>query len=161
MKEGSKYQPLQDYLRGSNQKEVILTFQEIEDIMNDTLPKSAWKKKVWWSNRSKGALQALAWMEVGYRVENVDLEQEIITFRQPPQKYEVKIVDGTVLWNGYLIKALRRHMRLTQAEFAKELGVYQQTVSKWESNAFEPTLATSKYLSLFAKQVGFKYGKDS
>lgn len=155
MKEGSKYQPLQDYLRGSSQNEIILTFKEIEDIINYTLPKSAWTKKAWWSNRTKGALQALAWMEVGYRVENVDLEQENVTFRQPPQKYEVEIVDDTVLWNGELIKALRRHMRLTQAEFAKELGVYQQTVSKWENNAFKPTLATSKYLTLFAKQVGF------
>ncbi len=156
MKEGSKYQLLQDYLLNSKQGEVILTFTEIEDIMGDILPKSAWENKAWWSNRTKGALQAKAWMEAEYRVENVDFEQETITFRQPPKTYEVEVVDNTILWNGKLIKALRRHMGLTQTEFAKELGVYQQTVSKWENNAFEPTLATSKYLTMFAKQVGFE-----
>ncbi len=156
MKEGTKYQPLQDYLRNSKQGEVILTFKQIEDIIDDILPKSAWKTKAWWSNRSKGALQAKAWMEAKYRVENVDIEQETITFRQPPKTYEVEVVGDTILWNGKLIKALRRYMGLTQAEFARELGVYQQTVSKWENNAFEPTLATSKYLTMFSKQVGFE-----
>jgi DNA-binding transcriptional regulator YiaG len=51
-------------------------------------------------------------------------------------------------------------MGLTQAEFAERLGVYQQTVSQWENAAYEPTLATSKYLSLIAEQAGFKYGGE-
>ena len=161
MKEGSKYQPLQDYLRGSKQEEVILTLPEIEEIMNDTLPKSAWTKKAWWSNRTKGAWQSLAWMEVGYRVENIDLERETITFRQPPQKYEVEIVDDTVLWNGELIKALRRHMGLTQAEFAKKLGVRQTTISQWESNNYQIPLSMSKYLELVASTAKFQYKSKS
>lgn len=155
MKEGSKYQPLQDYLRSSKQAEVILTFGQIEDIMGDNLPNSARKKKAWWSNRSKGALQALAWMEVEYRVENVDLEQETITFRQPPKTYEVEVVDNTILWNGKLIKALRRHMGLTQAEFAEKLGVRQQTVSEWENGMYEPTRATCKLLDFVARDAEF------
>ena len=62
----------------------------------------------------------------------------------------------TVLWNAELIKALRRHMGLTQAEFAERLGVRQATVSQWENKAYEPTLATSKYLTLIAEQAGFQ-----
>ncbi|MEQ9236407.1 helix-turn-helix domain-containing protein [Coleofasciculus sp. E2-BRE-01] len=157
MKPDSKYQPLLEFLRQSNQAEVILTFAEIEEIMNDTLPDSAHKKRAWWSNRSKGALQASAWMEAGYRVEDVDLEQQRVTFRQPTAKPKVQRVGDTVLWNAQLIKALRRHMGLTQAEFAQKLGVYQQTVSQWENSAYEPTLATSKYLTLIAQQAGFEY----
>ncbi len=157
MKEGSKYQPLQDYLRGSSQNEIILTFKEIEDIINYTLPKSAWTKKAWWSNRTKGAWQSLAWMEIGYRVENLDLEKETVTFRQPPQKYEVEIVDDTVLWNGELIKALRRHMKLTQTEFARKLGVRQQTVSEWENNVYEPTRASCKLLDFVARDAKFNF----
>ncbi|HAX78498.1 MAG TPA: transcriptional regulator [Cyanobacteria bacterium UBA11372] len=156
MKEGSKYQPLLEFLRGSNQNEVILTFAEIEALMNDSLPNSAKSNKAWWSNRTKGALHAEAWMEAGYRVEDVDFNHKCVTFRKPPTSYQVQRVDGAVLWNSTLIKALRLHMGQTQAEFAKTLGVRQATVSQWENSAYEPTLATSKYLTLIAEQAGFK-----
>jgi DNA-binding transcriptional regulator YiaG len=156
MKEGSKYQPLLEFLRDNNQPEVILTFAQIEALMQDTLPDSARSQKAWWSNRSKGAWQASAWIEAGYRVVDVDFEQQRVTFRKPPSKVQIQRVGDTVLWNGELIKALRRHMGLTQAEFAERLGVYQQTVSQWENGAYEPTLATSKYLTLVAQQARFK-----
>ncbi|MEQ9357800.1 helix-turn-helix domain-containing protein [Coleofasciculus chthonoplastes] len=155
MKPDSKYQPLLEFLQESNQAEVILTFAEIEELMNDTLPDSARQKRAWWSNRRKGALQANAWMEAGYWVEDIDLEQQRVTFRQPTAKPKVPRMGDTVLWNAQLIKALRRYMGLTQAEFAQKLGVRQATVSQWENSAYEPTLATSKYLSLIAEQAGF------
>jgi len=156
MKEGSKYQPLLEFLRGSNQSEVVLTFAEIEALMNNPLPDSAKSKRAWWSNRSKGALQASAWMEAGYRVEDMDLDGQRVTFRKPTTGYEVQRVGDTVLWNSELIKALRLHMALTQAEFADRLGVRQATVSQWENKAYEPTLATSKYLTLIAEQAEFR-----
>jgi len=160
MKEGSKYQPLLEHLCGSNQHEVTLTFAQMEALMNEALPESARSKRAWWSNRSKGALQASAWMEAGYRVEDVDLDRQQVTFRKSTIKYQVQRVGDTVLWNRELIKALRRHMGLTQVEFAQRLGVYQQTVSQWEKGAYEPTLATSKYLTLIAEQAGFKYREN-
>ncbi|QSJ18323.1 helix-turn-helix transcriptional regulator [Nostoc sp. UHCC 0702] len=157
MKEGSKYQPLLDFLRGSDQNEITLSFAEIETLIKDTLPNSAKSKRAWWSNRSKGALQASAWIEAGYRVEDVDFDKQQVRFFKPPNNYRVQLQGDTVLWNAELIKALRLHMGLTQAEFAQRLGVYQQTVSQWENSAYEPTLATSKYLTLVADQAGFKY----
>ncbi len=155
MKEGSKYQPLLEYLCGSNQHEVTLTFAQIEALMNEALPESARSKRAWWSNRTKGALQASAWMEAGYRVEDVDLDRQQVTFRKSTINYQVQRVGDTVLWNSQLIKALRLHMGLTQAEFAQRLGVRQATVSQWENSAYEPTLATSKYLTLIAEQARF------
>jgi DNA-binding XRE family transcriptional regulator len=155
MKEGSKYQPLLEFLRDNNQPEVILTFAQIEALMNDTLPDSARSQRAWWSNRSKGAWQASAWMEAGYRVEDVDFEQQRVTFGKPPSKVQVPRVGDTELWNSELIKALRRHMGLTQAEFAQRLGVRQKTVSNWENGLYEPTRATCKHLELVAERVGF------
>jgi len=155
MKEGSKYQPLLEHLCGSNQHEVTLTFAQIETLMNEALPESARSKRAWWSNRTKGALQASAWMEAGYRVEDVDLDRQQVTFRKSTINYQVQRVGDTVLWNSQLIKALRLHMGLTQAEFAQRLGVRQATVSQWENSAYEPTLATSKYLTLIAEQARF------
>ncbi|HAG82729.1 MAG TPA: transcriptional regulator [Cyanobacteria bacterium UBA12227] len=157
MREGSKYQPLLEFLRGSNQNEVILTFGEIEALMNDSLPDSAKEKRAWWSNRTKGALQASAWMEAGYRVEDVDLDRQRVTFRKPTIKPKVPQVSNTGVWNSELIKALRLHMGLTQAEFAKQLGVRQQTVSEWENGVYEPTRSKSKHLDLVAQTVGFTY----
>ncbi len=161
MKPDSKYQPLWAFLQQSNQAEVILTFTEIEEIMNDTLPDSAREKRAWWSNRSKGALQASAWMEAGYRVEDVDFAQQRVTFRQPTAKPKVQPIVNTELWNSELIKSLRRQMGLTQAEFAQRLGVRQATVSEWEKGIHAPSRAMSKYLTMFAQQAEFDVEEES
>ncbi|MEQ8959203.1 MAG: helix-turn-helix domain-containing protein, partial [Coleofasciculus sp. C2-GNP5-27] len=136
-------------------------FTEIEEIMNDTLPDSAREKRAWWSNRSKGALQASAWMEAGYRVEDVDFAQQRVTFRQPTAKPKVQPIVNTELWNSELIKSLRRQMGLTQAEFAQRLGVRQATVSEWEKGIHAPSRAMSKYLTMFAQQAEFDVEEES
>jgi DNA-binding transcriptional regulator YiaG len=161
MKEGSKYQPLLEFLRDSNQDDVTLTFAEIEALMNDSLPDSARSKRAWWSNRGQGALQASAWMEVGYRVEDVDLDSQRVTFHKPTTNYQVQPVSKTVQWNGALIKALRRHMGLTQAELAQQIGVRQATVSEWEKGIRTPNRAMSKYLTIVADQAKFNTGEES
>lgn len=157
MKGGSKYQPLREFLCGSNQGEITLSFTEIETLINDTLPNSAKNNRAWWSNRSKGALQASAWIQAGYRVKAVDFNQQQVEFQRPPHKYRVQMVGDTVMWNSELIKALRLHLGLTQAEFAATLGVVQKTVSNWENNLYTPPLATAKHLGLVAERAEFKY----
>jgi DNA-binding transcriptional regulator YiaG len=157
IKGGSKYQPLLDYLRRSDRLQVTLTFAEIERLMGAVLPPSARQKRTWWSNRRKGALQATAWTDAGYVVSELDLEQEQVTFQKPPAIYKVRQVEGTVQWDGELVKALRQHMGLTQAQFAKQLGVRQQTVSEWEKGVYSPTRASSNHLTLFAEKAAFEY----
>ncbi len=157
MKGGSKYQPLLEYLRGSSQSEIILTFTEIETLMGATLPDSARNEQRWWGNRSKGALQASAWMNAGYLVAELDLDGERVTFRKPTSGYKVQPVANTVQWNSDSIKALRLQMGLTQSQLAEELGVRQQTVSEWENGMYEPTRASSKHLGIVAEKAGFKY----
>ncbi|BAZ31856.1 hypothetical protein NIES4074_43290 [Cylindrospermum sp. NIES-4074] len=161
MREGSKYQLLLDFLRGSQQNDVILSFAEIETLIHDSLPDSAKTKSAWWSNRKKGALQASAWMGAGYRVENVDFEQQQVRFVKPPEKVPVQRSGKAGIWNADLIKALRLHMNLTQTEFGERLGVRQGTVSEWETGAYEPSRSTSKHLELIAQMVGFAYQQES
>ena len=161
MREGSKYQPLLDYLHECNLGEVTLTFAEIEALMNDQLPASARTKRGWWSNRTKGALQASAWMEAGYRVEDVDLDEQKVTFRKYIPKIQVQQVSDNIRWNDELIKALRLHTGLTQAEFAEQLGVRQATVSDWEQGIHAPSRAISRYLTLIADRAGFTIEKNS
>jgi DNA-binding transcriptional regulator YiaG len=161
MKEGSKYYPLFTYLKESGQDEVLLTLSQIETLLNTSLPRSAWTHRGWWSNRSKGALQAAAWMDAGYHVTDLNLDAERVTFARPKLIYTVKQVGDTVLWDRELIKALRQHMRLTQVQLAEELGVRHQTISEWETGAYSPSRATSKYLSLVAERAGFQYEVES
>lgn len=154
----SKYNPLHTYLRRIDRREVTLTFAEIEAILQCPLPESARQQKAWWSNRNKGALQARAWRSADYSVEHLDIENSRVTFRKPPDQYMARQVGDAVLWDGELVKALRRHMRLTQGELAEQLGVRQQTVSEWEKGVYQPTRRRSKSLAIVAERVGFVYG---
>lgn len=60
-------------------------------------------------------------------------------------------------WNKDSIRALRRHMGLTQVELAKVLGIRQQTVSEWESGVYKPRGATITLLNIVADRSGFRY----
>ena len=126
--------------------------------MSAPLPASTRTRRAWWSNRSRGAVQADAWMGTGYHVETIDLENERITFRKPGIIYNVQRQGDTVLWNADLIKSLRHHMHWTQFDLADKLGMRQQTISEWENELYEPKRSSSKLLSLIAEQAGFEYG---
>ena len=60
-------------------------------------------------------------------------------------------------WDGVQVKMLRRHLKLTQTELAEELGVRQQTVSEWETNAYQPRGASARLLSMIAEHADFEY----
>jgi DNA-binding transcriptional regulator YiaG len=62
-----------------------------------------------------------------------------------------------VKWDARSVKGLRRHLALTQAELADELGVRQQTVSEWETGQYTPRGASEKLLNIVAEHGGFPY----
>lgn len=61
-------------------------------------------------------------------------------------------------WDRQRIKALRRHLDLSQDELALELGMRQQTISEWETGRYEPRGGSAKLLTLVAERAGFEYG---
>ena len=160
MKEGTKYHPLYLHLHRLNAEENRLTFKEIETLLGVRLPNSARTHRAWWSNRGRGSVQAKAWMGAGYHVVNIDLEAQQITFRKPGLVYNVRREGKIVLWDADLVKALRHHMQMSQAELAEELGVRQPTISEWETSAYIPKRSTSKLLTMVAKEAGFEYKVD-
>lgn len=156
IKPGSKYYPLFEHLQQCKQEKMTLTFAKIEAIINDSLPATAFTQKNWWSNRdSPSALQAGAWVNSGYHVEAVDFEQKTVTFCEFSAEYHIEHKDGAIVWQRDAIKALRKHMSLTQAAFAEELGVRRQTVSEWENGVYAPDRSTTKFLQLIAKHANF------
>ena len=74
-----KYTPLEDYLRGLpvNQREVVLSFEQIERIINAKLPPSAYGYQQWWENEKEGNhVNARAWANAGWKVEGVDFSEK-------------------------------------------------------------------------------------
>ena len=157
MKKGSKYYSLYAHLKQNQTTSLTLTLSTIEQILGLSLPNSARVQRGWWSNRSKGALQAQAWMNAGYHVTKIDLAESQISFSKPKLTYEARQLGDTVQWTGELINGLRQHMGLKQGAMADELGVRQQTISEWERGSYLPSRSTSKYLSLVAERAGFSY----
>jgi DNA-binding transcriptional regulator YiaG len=62
-----------------------------------------------------------------------------------------------IRWDGPGVRALRRHMRLTQSKLAEELGTRQQTISEWETGMYRPRGTSATLLTLVAERSGFKY----
>ena len=60
-------------------------------------------------------------------------------------------------WDARAVAELRAALGLTQAEFARALGVRQQTVSEWEQGQYLPRGASARLLSIIADRSGFKY----
>ena len=156
-KPGSKYYNLYKTLRSRDDKQISLSFKEIETIIESDLPPSARKNKEYWSNRGKGGVQAAAWMDAGFHVKDVDLRAEEATFSKPVHHYVVNSEVDDVRWDGQMIHALRKSMDMNQSEFAVVLGVRQQTISEWENDVYLPTRARSNHITMIAERRDFLY----
>ena len=74
----SKYAPLEQMLSLSAQDNVNMTFEEIEAILGFPLPASAYTHRPWWANG--GHSQASAWLDAGYKVTQVNLSEQTVSF---------------------------------------------------------------------------------
>ena len=52
---------------------------------------------------------------------------------------------------------MRRHLGLTQAKLAEELGIRQQTISEWETGMYQPRGTSATLLNIIAERSGFDY----
>jgi DNA-binding transcriptional regulator YiaG len=64
-------------------------------------------------------------------------------------------------WDAEGVKALRRHLGLTQDQMAQELGARQQTISEWETGVYQPRGVSERFLSLIAERAGFEYSAEA
>lgn len=56
-------------------------------------------------------------------------------------------------------KEIRCKALLTQAEFAKVLGVHTETVRAWERGRFKPSLKAQRKIVAFCKENGVDYDR--
>ncbi len=74
-----KYTPLENHLRGlpANQKEVTLSFEQIEGILNSKLPSSAYEDERWWEHETEGNhVNKRAWANAGWRIDSLDVNNK-------------------------------------------------------------------------------------
>jgi hypothetical protein len=74
-----KYAPLENYLRDlpESQSEVTLRFEEIESILNDKLPSSAYEDQRWWEHETEANhVNKRAWANAGWQVERLDVNEK-------------------------------------------------------------------------------------
>ena len=64
-------------------------------------------------------------------------------------------------WDAGSVRALRRHLGLTQSGLAEELGTRQATISEWEQGLYRPRGASARLLDLVAERAGFEYGSEA
>ncbi len=71
----TKYEPLEIYLGSQSRtiQEVSLSFKEIEGIISNTLPRSAYEYRAWWGNQRETSSrpQAKSWLKAGFEVDSV------------------------------------------------------------------------------------------
>jgi DNA-binding transcriptional regulator YiaG len=60
-------------------------------------------------------------------------------------------------WNKEEIRALRKHLNLTQVKLAEQLGTRQQTISEWEKGMYQPRGTSATLLNIVAERTGFVY----
>ena len=75
--------PLANYLRGlpASQKEVTLTFRQIENILAGQLPSSAYEDERWWEHETEGNhVTRRAWSQAGWRVHTLDVAKKWVEF---------------------------------------------------------------------------------
>jgi hypothetical protein len=78
-----KYTPLEQHLKAipASQKEVTLSFQQIEGILEDKLPASAYEDRRWWDHEKEGNhVNARAWANAGWQVDTVNFEGKWVRF---------------------------------------------------------------------------------
>jgi hypothetical protein len=78
----AKYDSLKEFLERSPRGTVSMTFGEVGELVGG-LPDSAHRYQAWWANERDGRhVQARAWINAGYLVSDVDLQNRSVTFRR-------------------------------------------------------------------------------
>jgi len=76
----SRYTALADWLRNRTEERFALTFEQIEQIIGSTLPRSALQHRAWWANDRTGHTHSISWLEAGWQVVSVDLSEKQVMF---------------------------------------------------------------------------------
>lgn len=75
----SKFKNLEGFFCSSTEKQITLSFKQVEEIIGQELSTSAYKYSAYW-HPSKTHTITKAWINAGYRLVNVDIKEELAFF---------------------------------------------------------------------------------
>ncbi len=78
----SRYDPLTTYLQAQSAPQLRMSFADIERVLGRKLPDSAVTHRGWWSNNASNNVMTRAWLQAGFRSEQVDLANRTLVFRR-------------------------------------------------------------------------------
>ena len=118
----SKYQGLSDFLSESSNDKVIMTFEEINELVQGELPESAFKHRPWWANRTEGrGSQNLAWQSAGWETRDVNMELDEVTFvrvRRSAEPVDLHAGEGLTIAQAKAGLAMRFGVTVDQIEIS-------------------------------------------
>jgi hypothetical protein len=77
-----KYDRLGQFLQSQRNKEVPMTFAEIERVIGAKLPPNSPQYPAWWSNNPSNNVMTKVWLAAGFRTEQVDTAARKVVFRR-------------------------------------------------------------------------------
>ena len=75
-----KYATLRAFLSEQSAPRIKMSFDQVAAAAKVKLPTSAYRYAQWWQNDAASHVQAKAWIEAGYKTENVDLDAQSLEF---------------------------------------------------------------------------------
>lgn len=103
----SRYTLLAIYLQNRSLKEdkLLLSFEDIEAVIESPLPASARRHRSWWANDSVSHVQSIQWLEAGWRVSNINFTEGRVTFNRIRDRERAYIDFFNQLMNDLRAKA--------------------------------------------------------
>jgi len=122
----SRYAPLAIWLQSqpSNQSRVQLSFVDVEEIIDADLPASARKHRSWWANDPVDHPQSQQWLDVGWRVGQISITDEKVTFARIKEREAAYIAFFSVVQ-----KALREDTDFPLRELSPDGQSWQTATS--------------------------------
>ena len=74
--------PLGAYVARQLGPTCLLSFRQVEALLGRPLPPVASARRPWWSNHHSHPQAYHGWLAAGWRVASVDLDRQVVAFRQ-------------------------------------------------------------------------------
>ena len=149
-----KYTALTFYLSRKAQwtRWVKLQFSQIEGIIGDNLPVSAIQNTEWWDN-TKSTRQGKAWLNVGWKVKEVDLKEKAVIFTRPnvlkpEKKHKRKRLSSKIVLPEYIPRKVKTPSltRIAKAQARLHNVARQKASMRRYRGKFKPKSAHEKRL---------------
>ena len=115
---------LKRFFAASTERSITLTFQQLEEIDDQPLPKTARMDRSWWNPRPNCNMIAEAWLTEGYKLHSINLAAEKLTLHRQHGMSKLQIpevlLDGTLPDNA--VYELETHMAYVIEKYGLRKG---------------------------------------